>query len=168
MDAVKSSTYMRVNSEATENLAKAAGKGNPDVQFIFFSSVSVYGEGPQITQITQNKKDVSRRDAKAQRGEEYQQVSQNEKDVSRKGDPQITQITQIKRTRKDSNIGVSEESECRPSIDSDRVRKLSRPLTFSCEKAKRVLGYELVETLEEGIRREVESLYPSTDYAPEK
>jgi nucleoside-diphosphate-sugar epimerase len=35
---------MRVNSEATENLAKAAGKYNPDVQFIFLSSVSVYGE----------------------------------------------------------------------------------------------------------------------------
>jgi len=45
-------------------------------------------------------------------------------------------------------------------IDSKRVRKLSRPLTFSCEKAKRVLGYEPVETLEEGIRREVEWLYP--------
>ena len=50
-------------------------------------------------------------------------------------------------------------------IDSDRVRKLSRPLTFSCEKAKKVLGYEAVETLEEGIRREVEWLYPSADYA---
>lgn len=43
-------------------------------------------------------------------------------------------------------------------IDSDRVRKLSRPLTFSCEKAKKILGYEPVETLEEGIRREVEWL----------
>jgi nucleoside-diphosphate-sugar epimerase len=43
-------------------------------------------------------------------------------------------------------------------IDSDRVRKLSRPLTFSCEKAKEVLGYEPVEALEEGIRREVEWL----------
>ena len=41
-------------------------------------------------------------------------------------------------------------------IDSDRVKKLSCPLTFSCEKAKKVLGYEPVETLEEGIRREVE------------
>jgi len=40
-------------------------------------------------------------------------------------------------------------------IDSDRVRKLSRPLTFSCEKAKRVLEYEAVETLEEGIKKEV-------------
>jgi nucleoside-diphosphate-sugar epimerase len=45
-------------------------------------------------------------------------------------------------------------------INSDIVRKLSRPLTFSCEKSKRVLGYEPVETLEEGIRREVEWLYP--------
>jgi len=41
-------------------------------------------------------------------------------------------------------------------IDSDRVRKLSHPLTFSCKKAKRVLGYEPVETLKEGIRKEVE------------
>ena len=43
-------------------------------------------------------------------------------------------------------------------INSGKVRKLSRPLTFSCEKAKMVLGYEQVETLEEGIRREVEWL----------
>jgi nucleoside-diphosphate-sugar epimerase len=52
-------------------------------------------------------------------------------------------------------------------IDSDKVRKLSLPLTFSCEKAKKVLGYEPVETLGKGIRREVEWLYPksgSTDY----
>lgn len=45
-------------------------------------------------------------------------------------------------------------------VDSDRVRKLSRPLTFSCEKAKSMLGYEPVETLEEGIEKEVEWLYP--------
>lgn len=44
MGAVESFTYMLVNSEATENLAKAACKYNPDVQFIFLSSVSVYGE----------------------------------------------------------------------------------------------------------------------------
>jgi nucleoside-diphosphate-sugar epimerase len=50
-------------------------------------------------------------------------------------------------------------------INSAKVRKLSRPLTFSCEKAKKVLGYRAVETLEEGIRREVEWLYPSGDYA---
>jgi len=41
---VDSATYMRVNSKSTETLAKAAGKYNPDVQFIFLSSVSVYGE----------------------------------------------------------------------------------------------------------------------------
>jgi nucleoside-diphosphate-sugar epimerase len=39
---------MRVNSEVTENLAKAAAKSNPGVCFIFFSSVSVYGKGEQI------------------------------------------------------------------------------------------------------------------------
>jgi len=53
-------------------------------------------------------------------------------------------------------------------IDSEKVRKLSLPLTFSCEKAKKVLGYEPVETLGKGIRREVEWLYPnsgSTDYS---
>lgn len=47
--AVSAATYMRVNSEATENLAKAASKVNPGVLFIFFSSVSVYGEGEQET-----------------------------------------------------------------------------------------------------------------------
>ena len=52
---VDSATYMRVNSEVTENLAKAAAKSNPGVCFIFFSSVSVYGEHPQITQITRIK-----------------------------------------------------------------------------------------------------------------
>jgi len=44
---VDSATYMRVNSAVTENLAKAAAKSNPGVCFIFFSSVSVYGEGEQ-------------------------------------------------------------------------------------------------------------------------
>ena len=47
--AVDSATYMRVNSEATENLAKAAAESNPDVCFIFFSSVSIYGEGRRET-----------------------------------------------------------------------------------------------------------------------
>jgi len=42
--AVDYATYMRVNSEVTENFAKAATKSNPGVCFIFFSSVSVYGE----------------------------------------------------------------------------------------------------------------------------
>jgi nucleoside-diphosphate-sugar epimerase len=47
--AVDLATYMRVNSEATENLARDASKSNPAVCFIFLSSVSVYGEGPWIT-----------------------------------------------------------------------------------------------------------------------
>jgi nucleoside-diphosphate-sugar epimerase len=42
--AVDSATYMRVNSEVTENFAKAAAESNPGVCFIFLSSVSVYGE----------------------------------------------------------------------------------------------------------------------------
>lgn len=50
---------------------------------------------------------------------------------------------------------VKKEAGIALPIDSDRVRKLSRPLTFSCEKVKRVLGYEAVETLEEGIKKEV-------------
>jgi len=93
MGAVDSATYMRVNSEVTENIARAAAESNPDVCFVFFSSVSVYGEHPQITQITQNKKDTSR-----------------------KGDPQITPIPQIKRTRINNN-GVDEDGECWPSSD---------------------------------------------------
>ena len=47
--AVDAVTYMRVNSEATENLAKAVAECNPGVCFIFFSSVSVYGEGRRET-----------------------------------------------------------------------------------------------------------------------
>jgi nucleoside-diphosphate-sugar epimerase len=43
-------------------------------------------------------------------------------------------------------------------INSGRVRKLSRPLTFSCEKVRRILGYKAVENLQEGISREVEWL----------
>jgi len=88
--AVDSATYMRVNSEVTENLAKAAAERNPGVCFIFLSSVSVYGEGPQITQ--------------------------NEKDTSHKGDPQITQITRIKSTKTNNNA-VDEDGECWPSSD---------------------------------------------------
>jgi len=42
--AVDLATYMCVNSEATENLAKSASRSNPSVRFIFLSSVSVYGE----------------------------------------------------------------------------------------------------------------------------
>ena len=37
-------TYMTVNSGATEQLAKRVAEKNPRVQFLFLSSVSVYGE----------------------------------------------------------------------------------------------------------------------------
>jgi len=36
--------YIRVNSEATENLARAAASSNMNVHFIFLSTISVYGE----------------------------------------------------------------------------------------------------------------------------
>ena len=42
--ALDSAIYMRVNSETTENFARAAIKCKPDVCFIFLSSISVYGE----------------------------------------------------------------------------------------------------------------------------
>ena len=42
--AVDANTYMRVNAQATEDLAKAAAKYNPNLRFVFLSSVSVYGE----------------------------------------------------------------------------------------------------------------------------
>ena len=54
MGSVDRETYIKVNSEATENLAKAAARTNPELLFVFLSSISVYGEGPQITQIRGN------------------------------------------------------------------------------------------------------------------
>jgi len=77
---VDSATYMHVNSEVTENLAKAASKSNPGVCFVFFSSVSVYGEHPQIN-------------------------------------PQITQISQIKRTKTNNDDGIGEYGGYWPSSD---------------------------------------------------
>lgn len=65
--AVDSATYMQVNSEATENLAKVAAKSNPDVGFIFLSSVSVYGESPQT---------ASRKGAKALKGKNNKGVDE--------------------------------------------------------------------------------------------
>ena len=96
---VDSATYMRVNSEVTENLAKAAAKSNPGVCFIFFSSVSVYGEQGQL---------ASRKGAKT--------LNLKTARTSRKDDPQITQITRIKSTKTNNN-GVSEEGDCWPSSD---------------------------------------------------
>ncbi len=42
--SVSAADYMRVNGEATGNLAEIAAKNNPNVKFIFLSSISVYGE----------------------------------------------------------------------------------------------------------------------------
>ncbi len=42
--SVDRASYLYMNSRATENLAQAAARSNPDVQFIFLSSISVYGE----------------------------------------------------------------------------------------------------------------------------
>ena len=98
--AVDSATYMQVNSEATENLAKAAAESNPGVCVIFLSSVSVYREGPQInpqiTQISQNKKDVSRPSTIFQ----TYGVNKGAKALKRK-----------------NNDGVGEDGECWPSSD---------------------------------------------------
>ncbi len=45
-------------------------------------------------------------------------------------------------------------------INTERIRKLSQPLTFSCKKAQTALLYKPVETLEEGIQKEVNWLFP--------
>lgn len=42
--SVDLATYLRVNSETTENLAIAAANANPEEKFIFLSTISVYGE----------------------------------------------------------------------------------------------------------------------------
>jgi len=52
--AVDSATYMRVNSEATENLLKAASRSNLALRFIFLSSVSVYGEDNLIIPVSED------------------------------------------------------------------------------------------------------------------
>jgi nucleoside-diphosphate-sugar epimerase len=44
-------------------------------------------------------------------------------------------------------------------FNSEMVMKLSAPLTFSCEKAKSVLQYKPVETLRDGIAKEVKWLF---------
>jgi nucleoside-diphosphate-sugar epimerase len=41
---INANTYLKVNSETTEILVKSAAAANPNVHFIFLSSISVYGE----------------------------------------------------------------------------------------------------------------------------
>jgi hypothetical protein len=40
-------------------------------------------------------------------------------------------------------------------LNSNQVHKLSKSLTFSCKKAKQVLHYKPIGSLEEGISEEV-------------
>ena len=87
--AVDSATYMRVNSEATENLAKAAAGCNPDVCFIFLSSVSVYGEGPQMTSRPSTICWTYR----------------------------VNNGAKVQKRKNSSNEGIGEGGECRPSSD---------------------------------------------------
>lgn len=96
--SVDLSTYMRVNSEVTENLAKNAARANPDVCFVFLSSISVYGEGRKETGVRREgtEKIFSRKGAMTQKGDEF---------------------PQIKRSDKNSEDGVGEDSECLPSSD---------------------------------------------------
>ena len=96
-------SYMRVNSEATENLAKVAAKYNSDVSFIFLSSVSVYGEGPHTRGI---------RSAVTSEFHEAginPQITQNEKDTSCKGTKALT--------KNKNGVGVGEDADCNPSSD---------------------------------------------------
>ena len=44
--SVDRKTYLKVNSEASENLAKTAARNNPQLLFVFLSTISVYGENP--------------------------------------------------------------------------------------------------------------------------
>jgi len=96
--AVDLETYLRMNSEATENLAKAASQVNPAVHFIFFSSVSVYGEGPQITPVKYKIKDHLTGQA---------QINADS----------IHRLHRYTQKKKNSNEGVGEDSECYPSSD---------------------------------------------------
>ncbi|MEW6328019.1 MAG: NAD-dependent epimerase/dehydratase family protein [Thermodesulfobacteriota bacterium] len=100
---VDSASYARVNSEATENLARAAAQVNPDVRFIFLSSVSVYGEGAQINpQITQ--------------------ITQSEKDALRKGACLPFRHRQAKAQKREDCNGIGEDGECQPSSDYARSK----------------------------------------------
>lgn len=89
--AVDFAAYMRVNSEATENFAKAAVEGNPDVCFVFLSSVSVYGEGGQ----------------RQETGERRQETEKTKNGKTETGDGKDGK----------RETGISEEGECWPSSD---------------------------------------------------
>lgn len=52
--AIDRDTYFHINSHATENLARASILSNPDVFFIFLSSISVYGERNLTLPVSEN------------------------------------------------------------------------------------------------------------------
>jgi len=95
--AVDSAAYMQVNSEATENLARSAARVNPDVCFVFLSSVSVYGEGGQVSGVRgqESGKIFSRKGANAQRDSGQMSVVRSQ----------------------GTGDGTTEDGECWPSSD---------------------------------------------------
>jgi len=54
VSSINRNGYFQINSVATENLARAAGRANPSVQFIFLSSISVYGEDNLKLPVSEN------------------------------------------------------------------------------------------------------------------
>ena len=93
MGSVDRETYIKVNSEATENLAEVAARNNPQLLFVFLSTISVYGEGPpispQITQIPQMGAGIS----------------------------PVSSIEPSDEAQVGNNNGISEDADCNPSSD---------------------------------------------------
>ncbi|MFH2067807.1 MAG: NAD-dependent epimerase/dehydratase family protein [Pseudomonadota bacterium] len=53
LQPINRKTYFEVNSTATEKIARAACLANPDVRFIFMSSISVYGENRLVIPVAE-------------------------------------------------------------------------------------------------------------------
>ena len=103
--SVDKETYMRINSEATVNLAETVVKVNPEVRFVFLSSVSVDGERPQLI--------IRRLRRLAQIGDEKKKIEKREDGGERERE---TGGWRQKDTE-DSIQGISEDGECWPSSD---------------------------------------------------
>ena len=111
--AVDPATYIRVNSEVTANLAKAATESNSDVCFIFLSSVSVYGEGGQETEVRCRMSEVRRQET---------EVRSQETEVRRQETEVRSQETEVRRQKtedrsQETGDGRTEDGECNPSSD---------------------------------------------------
>jgi len=126
--AVDAAAYMRVNSEATEGLAKSAARANPDVCFVFLSSISVYGEGPHPRGIRSDKLNATRCDS----------VNLTRQAVT--SEFHGAGITQVEYD-KNGCIGIGEDSECWPSGDY-AVSK------FDAER-------RLIDLFDEGVLRDL-------------